>query len=83
MLFESFLFPIIGAILSISVGVVGYIMKNILRRLESLERVQAMTDPQVRQLISDKLDPIKEDLSEIKQKLDYIFDLLFSKHKKF
>lgn len=83
MLFESFLVPIIGAILSISVGVVGYIMKNILRRLESLERVQAMTDPQVRQLISDKLDPIKEDLSEIKQKLDYIFDLLFSKHKKF
>lgn len=39
---------------------------------------QRMTQQEVRQLIDDKFDPIKESLQEVKLKLDKIFDRLLN-----
>jgi len=59
-------------------GIVGFMIKDVYRRLTSLEKSGSVTEPQVRQIIADKVDPIKEDLSEIKSKLDYLFNLFYS-----
>lgn len=40
-----------------------------------------MEEPQVRRLIEDKFDPVQEDLHELKEKIDKIFDHLLNKRQ--
>jgi hypothetical protein len=49
-----------------------------MQRLDTLERqmVTKTDEHEVRQLLSDKVDPIKESMSEIKEKVDKVIDLL-------
>jgi hypothetical protein len=62
-------------------GIGGWAMKTVSSRLSALEdeMVERTTDKQVRQIVSDKIDPLREDIHELKAKLDKIVDLLLSK----
>jgi len=55
----------------------AYFMKNILQRIDVLEtQVAERTTPvDVRQLLSDKLDPINKALEEIKEQNKKLLDL--------
>lgn len=57
-------------------GIAYHLVQNIMTRLNLLENKMkdVIAEPQVRQLISDKLDPIREDLKEIKAQLEKIYD---------
>lgn len=59
-------------------GVVAYIVRAQMQRLDTLERqmITKTDEHEVRQLLSDKVDPIKESMSEIKEKVDKVIDLL-------
>lgn len=79
-----------SSILATCVGLVAYIRKKDVDKIEKLEdRIsQSVTESQVRQIVIDKIDPIKEDLTEIKDdmkscnaKLDKLFDNQFQKYK--
>lgn len=70
-------FTVLGLVL----GLVGYIWRNAVSRIENLEKnMQDKTSEQdVRQLLNDKLEPVKEDLQEIKTRLEHILDNLINK----
>jgi len=52
-------------------------MTDIYKRLgdQELRLRNAITDKDVRAIIADKIDPLKEDIHEIKQKLDRLIEL--------
>ena len=75
---EGFLIPVGMTIGSILVGSVGYMIRNILTRLTALEKLPMVTEPQVRQIIADKIDPVREDVHEIRKSVDYILNLFYN-----
>ena len=80
MSFET-IFAISITILSIVLAPVLYIWKSVMSRLDELERRQhnKMDHKEVRLLIEDKINPLHEDLQEIKKSLDRIVDKLIDK----
>lgn len=72
----DFLSALPGIITTIGLGALCTIYRKETSRIDELEEIVSrhVTDKHVRQILADKLDPIKEDLSEIKSKLDRIFD---------
>lgn len=80
---DAFLLWFLEILIGIIVVVLGGCMKTLFNKLNSLEArlVQAVDEPKVRQILEDKLallssqnTDIKEDIREIKQKLDEIFN---------
>ena len=63
---------------SILIGSVGYMIRNILTRLSALEKLPMVTEPQVRQILADKIDPVREDVHEIRKSMDYILNLFYN-----
>lgn len=61
----------------IAMSLLTYIIRGLLHRLNTLEeRMQhTTTEPQVRQLLSDKYDPLAQDIHEIKEMQQKLFDL--------
>jgi hypothetical protein len=72
---------LIYALIPIVLGSGSYFIRNILMRISELERQIPIrvTDSQVRQLLTDKLDPLQSDITELKEKLDKIVDILIRK----
>lgn len=68
-------------IVPIVFAIVGFITRNFHMRLETLEKEmpQKLDQNEVRQIIHDKVDPIKEDISEIKTNLNKLIDLIITK----
>jgi hypothetical protein len=68
-------------VIPIVAGLVAYLYKDLRVDITMLknEVQQKTTEAQVRQIIEDKVVPLKEDLQEIKQILDKIQDYLLSK----
>lgn len=62
-------------------AVVGFIARNFHVRLSSLETqiVRKLDQSEVRQIVSDKIDPIREDIHEIKEDLTKLIDLMIQK----
>lgn len=62
----------------------GYALRNLLARIDQMEtRLQKTVDENtVRQLIGDKLDPLREDLQEIKASINKLFDLYVQNNRK-
>lgn len=62
----------------------SHIINGLFRRIAVLEdKMQHTTsEPQVRQLIQDKYDPLAQDIRDIKEKLDKLFDLYLQDNKK-
>ncbi len=56
-------------------------MERIEQRLTKLEEKVSsqVTEPELRQILSDKLDPLKEDISEVRKQAEKITDLLLNK----
>ena len=68
---------LISGILPLIFGILFFLLGNIYKKLNDFDaRMRgAVTDKDVRILISDKIDPLKEDIHEIKQKLDKLIEL--------
>lgn len=62
-------------------GLVAYIMKTTIGRLDDVEKKasDAVSEAFVRRILDDKIAPIQEDLRDIKDKLDKLFDLYINK----
>lgn len=63
-------------------GIVKYLMKTHTDRIETLEKLMPMkmTEVEVRQILSDKLDPLKDSIEDCKERLDKILDMLLKKN---
>jgi hypothetical protein len=72
----------LGALGSGLIAGVIFMVKNVFSRLRDLESRISVTEPQIRQIISDKTDPIKEDVSEIRKSLAHILSLIYNPRKK-
>lgn len=68
---------LLSGILPLISGVIFFMLGNIYKKLNDHEERlrKAVSDQDVRILISDKIDPLKEDIHEIKQKLDKLIEL--------
>lgn len=62
-------------------GIGGFVMRSYVSRIDALEQVSKtkLDEPQIRQIIADKIDPIREDVQELKVKLDTIIELLIKR----
>lgn len=60
------------------IGTVSYMIKTLLNRVESLEKEvpNKLDEREVRQLLGDKIDPLREDIHDLKGKIDRIMELL-------
>ncbi len=78
---ETLRLILIYGVLPIIIGIGSWVMRSMIQRLEEVERkVSIKTDENyVRQLLTDKIDPIREDIHELKAKLDKIVDILLKK----
>ena len=57
---------------------VGHSMKSHIDRIEEIEKLVAtkISEPEVRTIMGDKIDPIKEDIKEIKEMLNHILTVV-------
>lgn len=64
-------------------GVGTYFMKKLLDRIDVLESQlpERVTSSQVRQIISDRIDPIKEDLAYIKTAIGKLSDQIYDMNR--
>lgn len=60
------------------IGALSYFARDVLNRLNKVEDSlkYTVTQPEVRQIVADKLDPIKEDLAGIDARVSKILDIL-------
>lgn len=74
---EEFLDYIIPIIISAIVGMGTYIMRTFSDRLKEVEEKAetAVTEAQVRQILNDKIDPLKLDIHEINENIRKLFEL--------
>jgi hypothetical protein len=59
----------------------GWLMKSHVERISTLEKeVQnKTTEVEVRMILADKMDPMREDIHELKATVDKILDILLKK----
>lgn len=59
----------------------AYFMKSMLLRLKDIEKdlSHKVDEQSVRQLLADKIDPIADNVADLKGQVDKILDLLLSK----
>ncbi len=70
-------FTLIAPLIAI---LIGYIMKTMVDRINKLEqKVEAtISEPEVRTILNDKLNPIQDDLKEIKNSIKQLYDILLT-----
>ena len=68
-------------IVPIIFAIIGFITRNFHMRLDALEKEMPLklSQGEVRQLVADKIDPIREDIHEIKEDLTKLIDLMIKK----
>lgn len=68
---------ILYIILPVLASLMAYLMRSVMARIETLEhQIQSkLNEPAVRMIISDKVDPIREDIHEIKETLNKLLDI--------
>jgi len=71
--FDIFLYVLLPGIISVS----GYLIKNLMNRIQDLESqlLTKMSEDRVRLLLQDKIEPIKEDLKDIKDTVNKLYEL--------
>ena len=59
-------------------GLGAFIMRSAFKRLEEIEKnvLTKLDEQRVRQLLADKIDPLREDVHDLKSQLDKIYTLL-------
>lgn len=73
------LFIALGA--PLIVGVILLLLKSLHSRISVIEHKDYMAKDDIRELIEDKVGGIREDVKEIRTKVDKLFDLYISDHK--
>lgn len=65
-------------------GLVTYTLKNQDNRLAKIEAriMDVNTEFEVRQMLNDNIEPMKDDIKEIKQRLNQLFDLYLQDNRK-
>lgn len=73
--------PFLGIIGTALLTLVAYFVRTQMIRLDELEKnmTTKMTDNEVRQILEDKIEPLKESMAEVKLKVDKVIDLLIQK----
>lgn len=68
-------------VIPIIITIVGFIMRTIHSRIDHLEKLvpTKLDQAEVRQIVADKIDPLREDIHEIKAKLDRVMDILIER----
>lgn len=71
----------ITPLIVILLGAIGYLIRIQVARIDMLEQrmTQKVEEPQVRQILADKIDPLKEDIQQVNNKLDSIYNILIHK----
>lgn len=69
---------LIYAIIPGVIGIISYMIKSILTRLDAVEKLlpHKLEEAEVRQLLADKIDPLSNDIQRFEIKLDKIMDIL-------
>lgn len=59
-------------------GLIGFLLRNHMQRIDNIEKTMdsKLNEQQTRQIMNDKLEPLKEGLDEVKEKLDKLYDIL-------
>ena len=72
---------IILVVVGLTTSVLGYLWKHIMNRIAVLEKEQTnrMTEQEVRNLLLDKIEPIKDTIKTVEKQLDIIIDKLLDK----
>ena len=72
---------LIYGVLPVILGTGAYAMRSVFQRLTSLEQTvqKKVEEDQVRQLLVDKIEPLREDVQDLKDKIDRIYDFLMRK----
>jgi uncharacterized protein YoxC len=78
---------VITTIISIVIGMGMYIMRTVTSRIDTLEQKMdnTVTKQEVRQLLDDKINPLKEDIKDIKYTIDKLLSIFikgFNNHDK-
>lgn len=75
---DTYTLLFIGTIL---VGIIGYFVRAEMQRLDELEKQMPfkITDSEARQLLEDKINPLKESIVDMKVAVDKVYDLLIRK----
>lgn len=78
---ESIRMVVFYIIVPIVFTLIGFIARNFHMRLSQLEveMPKKLDQSEVRQIVADKIDPIREDIHEIKEDLGKLIDLLIHK----
>jgi septation ring formation regulator EzrA len=68
-------------ILPLLSGLGSFLLKNMYDRIDMLEKRlrDTMTEQEVRQLLGDKIDPVQDNIKEIKEKIDKLYDFMMNK----
>ncbi len=72
---------LIGSIASLVVMILMFLLRSINSRITELER-HTMHKREIRELIEDKIGGIREDVSEIKQRINELLDLMVRQNNK-
>lgn len=69
---------IIQALVFLIVGILGWLARTNMQRQDNIEKEldTKITEQQTRQILADKLEPLKEGLDDVKDKLDSLYNLL-------
>lgn len=60
------------------VGLLGFFVRSHMQRIDTIEKAMdtKLSEQQARQLLADKLDPVKETLEDVKDKINKLYDTL-------
>ena len=62
-------------------GAMAWAIKALISRLDEMQRqiTNKVTEPELRQILDDKIVPIKESMADVKMTVDKAYDLLIKK----
>jgi len=72
--------PYLMLLISLVIGVVGFLVKTQMQRIDVLEKEMTTkpSDEDVRRVLDDKIEPIKDSMTEIRNKVDKVIDMLLN-----
>lgn len=75
---DTFKLLLLYGVLPLIGGIGALFVKTVLSRIEALEKEMPhkYNDGEVRQLLDDKISPIREDIADLKLKIDRIIEFL-------
>lgn len=79
---DDTLFKLAYVLVPLILGGAGFVIRSYITRLsdrlDMLERqmIEKISRPEAKELLSDKVEPIRQDIQELKAKVDKIYDII-------